>query len=366
MKTLTDALRACDSSPTIRFALAKALREAGRNEDAIEQLQYLLMDEVDRVEAWRGLSETYAALGMERHQGMALAAVAVLDADEPADTPILRTWNPHTNALGAGVLREEAFAELVVAREQQAAAAQLIGAVAEGLTRLRSSDLSHHGVSARDKVSTRSEHPFRALVDRLALSFGIEEFDLYVHHVVDRPAIVENTPRPSLILPNWMGELPRAGQVFMVSHAMHLLAQGLYPIALFSPRELDVVLAASARHAMPNYPAAGVPGDTLDEHLRLILRGLPRRRKRAFESAAELYARSRPIEMSTATQWMHQTARRVALIIADDLGASLSTLARMEGYSAGDLARHPVVGDLMRVWISQPAMTVRQRLGILR
>lgn len=366
MKTLADALRACDSSPTIRFALAKALREAGRNEDAVEQFQYLLMDEVDRAEAWRGLSETYGALGMERHQGMALAAVAVLDAAEPADTPILRTWNPHTNMLGAGVLREDAFSELIVAREQQAPVAQLIAAVAEGLTRLRPADLSHHGVSARDKISTRSEHPFRALVDRLALSFGIEEFDLYVHHVLDRPAIVENTPRPSLILPNWMGELPRAGQVFMVSHAMHLLARGLYPIALLAPRELEVVLTASARNVMPSYPAPGMTADTLDEHLRLILRGLPRRRKRAFEAAAENYARFRPLDMNTTVQWMQQTARRVALIIADDLGASLSTLARMEGYSSAELARHPVVSDLMRVWISKPAMTVRQRLGILR
>ena len=221
-------------------------------------------------------------------------------------------------------------------------------------------------MSARDKISTRSEHPFRALVDRLALSFGIEEFDLYVHHVLDRPAIVENTPRPSLILPNWMGELPRAGQVFMVSHAMHLLARGLYPIALLAPRELEVVLTASARNVMPSYPAPGMTADTLDEHLRLILRGLPRRRKRAFEAAAENYARFRPLDMNTTVQWMQQTARRVALIIADDLGASLSTLARMEGYSSAELARHPVVSDLMRVWISKPAMTVRQRLGILR
>lgn len=365
MKTLTDALRACDSSPTIRFALAKELRQAGRNEDAVEQFQYLLMDEVDRPEAWRGLSQTYGALGLDRHQGMALAAVAVLDAADPSDAPILRTWNPHTNVLGASVLRDDVLADIVVAKEQQSAAAQLIAAVSEGLSRLRPADLSKHGVSARDKISTRSEHPFRSLVDRLALSFGVEEFDLYVHHIVDRPAVIENTGRPALILPNWMGELPRAGQVFMVAHALHLLARGLYPISLMTPREIEVVLAASARHVAPGYPYPGASSETLDEHLRLILRGLPRRRRRAFESAADLYARSRPLDMNTAIPWMQQTARRVALIVADDLGASLSTLARMEGLGSADLARHPVISDLMRVWISKPAMTVRQRLGIL-
>ncbi len=368
MKTLTEGLGACDSTPSIRFALAQDLRQAGRHEDAVEQLQYLLMDEVDRAEAWRGLAEVYGALGRERHQSMALAAVSVLDASTPAEEAALRTWNPHTSVLGSGVVRDEVLGELIVAREQQAAAAGLLGAVAEGLSRLRAPDLARHGVGSRDKLSTRSEHPFRSLVDRLALSFGVEEFDLYVHHVVDRPAVIENTPRPSLILPNWMGELPRAGQVFMVAHSLYLLSNGLYPIGLFSPSELDMILAASVSHVSPRAAPAGVPPDVLEEHLRLILRGLPRRRRRGFESAAEVYARARPLDMNTGVQWMQQTARRVALIVADELPASLSTLARMEGLGAVDgvgLARNPVVGDLLRVWISKPAMTVRQRLGML-
>lgn len=368
MQTLSDGLRSCESKPTLRFALAKLLREASRNDDAIEQYQYLLMEEVDHAEAWRGLSETYGVLGWDRHQGMALASVAVLDAAKPGERALLRTWNPKTSALGTAVLRDDILAELVVAREQQLAASALIAAVADGLSRVRPPDLSRHGVSARDKISTRSEHPFRSLVDRLALSFGVEEFDLYVHHVVDRPAIIENTPRPSLILPNWLGELPRSGQVFMVSHALHLLARGLYPIGLMSHRELEIVLAASARSVSPRYTSQHASPDTLDDRLRLILRGLPRRRRRGFEAAAEAYARSRPLDLNTATQWMQQTARRVALVVADDLVPSLATLARMEGLGATsgeEFARHPVVGDLMRVWISKPAMVVRQRLGML-
>jgi hypothetical protein len=257
---------------------------------------------------------------------------------------------------------------VIVAREQQAPAAALIGAVAEGLSRLRAPDLSRHGVSARDKLSNRSEHPFRSVVDRLALAFGVEEFDLYVHHVADRAAVIENTPRPALVLPAWMGELPRAGQVFMVSNALHLLARGLYPIGLLSARELEIVLAASARNVAPHYNTTVATPDVLDEHLRLILRGLPRRKRRGFESAAEVYARSRPLDVTTAVQWMQQTARRVALIVADDLSASMAALARMEGLGqakGSEFVRHPMVSDLMRVWISKPAMSVRQRLGIL-
>ncbi len=368
MQSLVDGLRSCESKPPLRFALAKLFREASRYDDACEQYQYLLMEEVDHAEAWRGLSETYGALGWDRHQGMALASVAVLDAAQPGERALLRTWNPKTSALGAAVIHEEVLAELVVAREQQAAAAALIAAVSEGLSRVCPPDLSRHGVSARDKISTRSEHPFRSLVDRLALSFGVEEFDLYVHHVVDRPAVIENTPRPSLILPNWLGELPRSGQVFMVSHALHLLASGLYPIGLLGHRELEIVLAASARNASPSYTSQHASAEVLDDRLRLILRGLPRRRRRAFEAAAETYAQSRPLDMNTAVQWMQQTARRVALVVADDLVPSLATLARMEGLGASsgeELARHPVVADLMRVWISKPAMELRQRLGML-
>ena len=367
LEILSEGLHACESAPPLRFALADQLRSSGRNDEAIEQFQYLLMDEVDHAEGWRGLSETFGVQGQERQQAMALQAVAVLDAATVAEATSIRTWSPHTNALGASVLRDTVLGELVVAREQQAAAANLIGAMAEGLTRLRAPDLSRHGVAARDKLSARSEHPFRSLVDRLALSFGVEEFDLYVHNVADRAAVIENTPRPALLLPRWMGELPRSGQIFMVSHALYLIARGLYPIGLLSAGELDVALAASARHVAPQY-ATRVSAGVLDEHARLILRGLPRRKRRAYEAASETYARARPLDMATAVPWMQQTARRVALVVADDLTASLTALARMEGLGTArgaEFARHPVVADLMRVWISAPAMAVRQRLAIL-
>ena len=369
MKTLSDGLRECGSAPPLRFALAQSLRRANRNSEAIEQFQYLLMEEVDRADAWRALSETYGVVGQERQQKMAMASVAVLGATGSDEQALLRSWSPLTGAVGAEMLRDDVLAELLVAREQQAPAAALIGAMSEGLGRIRTPDLSMYGVSSRDKLSPRSEHPMRSLVDRLALSFGVEEFDLYLHSMVDRPAVVENTPRPSLILPNWMIELPRAGQVFIIAHSLFLLSRGLYPITLFTARELEIMLAAAARHVSPSYGRDVAPRDVLDENLRLLLKGLPRRRRRGFEAAAEVYARARPLDVNTAVQWTRQTARRVALLVADDLHASLTALGRIEdlGLPMGaELARsNPVVGDLMKVWVSKPAMTVRRRLGLL-
>ena len=369
MGTLAEGLRQCGSSSPLRYALAEELRKAQRPVEAVEQFQYLLMDEVDRADAWRALSETHASVGNSRQQHMALASVAVLADATPAEAAMLQTWRPMTRALGPGVLRDDVLAELFVARGQQAPMYGLIGALAEGLGRLRVPDLSRYGVSGRDKLAARAEHPVRSLVDRLALSYGLEEFDLYVHHVVDLPAVIENTPRPSLIVPNWISELPPAGQVFMISHALFMLSRGLYPIGLFSIRELEELLAASARNAVPTYGQRVASSEVLDEKLRLILKGLPRRKRRGFEAAAETYARARPLDVNTAVQWCKQTARRVALLTADDLGGSLAALVRMEdvgGLSGRELvATNPVVGDLLKVWVSKPAMTVRRRLGLL-
>ncbi len=369
MATLAEGLRQCASDPTLRYALAKRLHQARRYGDAVEQFQYLLMDEVHRPEAWRSLSETYAFMGRERERLMALSSVAVLGDATSEERTALGAWRSRTNAVGAGVLRDDVLAELFVAREQLAPLAKLLAAMADGLGRIRAPDLTRYGVSGRDKLGPRSEHPLRGLCDRLAASFGVEDYDVYLHHVLDRPAVVENTPRPSLILPNWMTELSRSGQVFIVARSMFMLSRGIHAIGLFSPAELEQLLAAAARHAMPNYGQRVASAEVLDDKLKLILKGLPRRRRKGFEAAAEAYARARPLDINTSVQWARQTARRVALLVADDLPSSLSALDRIEdlgSHRGAELVKNnPVVADLLKVWVSKPAMGVRRKLGLL-
>jgi tetratricopeptide (TPR) repeat protein len=361
--TLIEGLHACNSDPVLRFELAKRLREIGRNDDAIEQFQYLLMDRVTHAEGWRALAQALGDTGRTRERQMALMAVVVLEGPGAEEAAELRGWQPHTAAIAPRALVPGMLGELFVARERQEPAAGVLAALGEGLGKVRPIDLARWGVTRRDAMPRGTEHPMRPLIDRLCALFGFDDFDVWLHHTPDAGVIVEPTPKPTVLVPAWLGELGLSGQVFVLARAVFNLARGVHPIDAFSPREIEVLLAASGRSVVPAYGEGVAARDILDERQRLILKGLPRRRRDQYKAACALLARSPAQDLGTFVQWAHQTARRVALVVADDLLGSLDALRRTD--EIGDGPASPIVADLLKVWVSKPAMDLRRRVGLV-
>ncbi len=361
--TLIEGLHKCSSDPVLRFELAKRLRELGRVEDAIEQFQYLLMDRVGHSEGWRALAQSLGEVGRARERQMALQAVVALEGPGAEEVAHLRSWQPRTAAIGARALVPGALAELFVARERQEPAAGVLAAIGEALEKVRPVDLARWGVTRRDALPRGAEHPVRPLVDRLSALFGVEEFDAWIHHTAEAGVIVEPTPKPTVLIPAWLSELDLAGQVFPLARVLFNLARGVHPIDAFSPREIEVLLAASARTVVPSFGEGVATREILDERQRLILKGLPRKRKDQFKAAATVLARSPAQDLGMFVQWAHQTARRVALVVADDLLRSLDVLRRTDDIGEGPTS--PIVADLLKVWVSKPAMDLRRRVGLV-
>ena len=369
MQTLVEALQVSQGDGALRFELAKRLRAAKRLEDAVEQFQYLLMDDVVRVEGWRYLAQTFEELGRPRQRVMALAGLTVMEQASSGEVDEVRAWQPRSSALRHGAFEPSVASDLFVARDQQAPIAALLSAISDGLGKLRPPDLSRWGVAGRDKIPPRSEHPLRALVDHLAAVFGVEEIDVYLHRKHELGIGVENTSKPSLMIPLWAAELPRSQQVFLISRALVGIARGVYPMDLFSPRELGIVLAAATRTTVPGFGDRLAPADILDEHAKLIARGVPRRKRKALEMAAEGYARLRNVDVDMFVQWAQQTSRRIALIVCDDLLAAVTVLRQVEASPEQKglalVRSSPVVADLLKVWVSRAAMSLRMRGGLL-
>lgn len=369
LATLIEALTACDGDPQLRFMLAQRLRSTRRHGDAAEQLQQVIMDDVTRGEAWRLLAQTFEELGLPREYEIAVVGLAVLGEATHRDLDIVRAWRPYTRGIPPGGITPANCPELVVAPDQQQSAATLLAAICDGLGKLRPPDLAAWGVSSRDRIPARTEHPLRSLVDRVAYVVGVEECDLYIHRVPGRGVGLENTSRPSLLLPVWVGELTPSQQVFLVTTAMVELARGTYPTGLMTPRELEIVLAAATRAVVPGFGERVAPVEILDDKQRLLMRGLPRRKRKALEHAAALYARARPVDMQTFKGWADQTSRRIALLCADDLVGSLELLRRLEelGSAQGQafVRASPIVQDLMQVWVAPATMNLRRKLRLL-
>ncbi|MCA9712656.1 MAG: hypothetical protein KDK70_42905, partial [Myxococcales bacterium] len=310
MSTLIRGLRDSDGDSGLRMRLAQRLIGVRRPADAIQQLQILLLDEASRGETWRMLARCYGELGRHREQLLALHGLVALDEARPDEREQLHVWRSHTHGIRPGALVPGAWVELQLGGDPQTAVGNLLAAICDGLGKLRPPDLSVWGVASRDRIAPRSDHPLRVLVDRLGTFFALEELDVYVHRHQGQGVGIENTSRPSLLLPIWLGELPPSQQVFLVTQALAHIARGTYPVHLMPPRELALAVAAAIRSAVPGYGSKLAAPEVLDDRARLLLRGVPRRKRRVLESAAQVCATMIIPEPNVLVYWLHQTASR--------------------------------------------------------
>jgi len=369
LTSLIEGLRVCNGDATLRLELALRLKDDQRLDEAIEQFQYLLMDDVTRSQGWRGLSECFDAQGRNRERDLTACALTVLGEADRRELERVERWVPAANRVPALAFTPDATAELFVLRSQQAPAAALLSSITEGLARLRAPELAKYGVGFRDKLAARSDSPLRVVIDHVAQAMGVEELDVYLHREPNRGVEVEHYPRPILIVPERLSGLPHSRQVFHLAYVMFNIARGVHAIQRFTPQELGIALVAATRTIAPEFGAGVAAPDILDDRGRQIVRGISRRKRKSFEQAAETYALAKPLEPGTFVQWVEQTARRVALVFADDLVGSIAEQLQLEGAAPSrgldSVQASPVVTDLMKIWVSKPAMRLRTQAGML-
>jgi hypothetical protein len=146
------------------------------------------------------------------------------------------------------------------------------------------------------------------------------------------------------------------------------IAAGLHAVDKLTPRELEIVLAAVARRVSPGFGAGLTSEEVLDDIHKRFYKALPRRARKDVEGAARAYVRASERDFAALTHAVVANARRIALLVADDLLAAVDVLRRVERdlaeLSGARLLLHPSVRDLVRYWISPEADALRQRLGI--
>lgn len=367
INTLVEGLKTNSHSTPLRYTLATHLANVGRHIEAIEHLEYAIMGDVSHSDAWRALAASYRANGQQRERDMAICAVAVLGSATPDELDTEKQWQSAETSIPLRAFAPDTVTDLFVAGPQQASATNLLASISEGLARVRPPDLSRYGLGFLDKLSPRSEMPIRAIVDRVASLMGVEEYDVYIHRNTEHRLVIENYARPTLLLPRRLSSLSRPRQIFHLATAFFHIARGTHTLENFTAHEVGLLLAGSAQAVAPSvksgHPSTG--SDGVLERGRIIAKAVSRKRRPRYEAAALAYLRAPPLDMPTYVQWARQTARRVALICCDDLRAGVEELARLEGAGPERILSSPQVADLLRVWMSRPAMTVRRRTRLL-
>jgi hypothetical protein len=172
------------------------------------------------------------------------------------------------------------------------------------------------------------------------------------------------------LVPSTVAELPHEERVFHLAQPLVAVSLGLHALDKLTPRELEVALASVTRRFSDQYGTGLTNEDDLDRQGKRIYKALPRRSRKVLQEVALRYAQAPRLDFARWAEGVVATSRRVASILSGDLPASVRALQRSErelsSLEGRDLVEaSPMIADLLRFWMSDDAMRLRQTFGMV-
>ncbi len=355
--------------PRLRRELASRLQQGGHVEAAEEAWLDLLERHPMDLEARRALMRLHEAQGRPYEARCVLETLAVLGGQlEEDDARLLAT---HTGRRWKeGALDREALLALCGFGRSERAAADLLIALRPALPKLHPADLEAFGLTSRDRLTSRSGDPVRALADRCASVLGGPDFELGVHALPRREGELQMGSPPWLLVPRTELERPAAGRVLLLAEPLALVAMGLELLARLTPREVQILAAAAVRPLKEDFGRGLTAEDELQSLSKRLYKALPWLGRRPVHEAAAAYAEvARKVDFGRFVQKARRAALLVASLLADDLSAALSHVRRtrpeLQDLSTDQIVtRSELVRDLLAFWVSPGAHALRRRLGV--
>ncbi|MEO0326006.1 MAG: hypothetical protein AAF447_23855 [Myxococcota bacterium] len=309
---------------------------------------------------------------MERRVEARIAAepLAVLGVPDEGLKRLLREAPPRPGGVSPDSFGPALLERLAAETPETQAVTGLLRVLEPALAKLYPADLASYGLSVRDRVGTRSGHPLRAVVDGLAAALGTPAFEVYVHGHPHATPRVELGATALLLVPEDVLQLSRSALVFLLTKALVQVARRVPALAKLTPREIEVVLAAAARHVKPEFGRGLTGEDVLADQSRRLFKALPRRQRKAFEEAARAYVEAGRVDFPAFHRRADRLAARVAALVADDLAASVRMLVRgqrdLQGREGKELLDEgSAARELVTFWASGAALQLRQHAGLI-
>jgi tetratricopeptide (TPR) repeat protein len=367
--TLERGLSANPGSSEMRRELARCFRQSGDLTRALSETRRVLDADVMRAETWRDLVLVLEGLERKGEASVATAGLVALGAANEAELTSHRARHAHSALVHPGALDLEAMLS-IDALGGIDARCDLLLTLYDSLGKLHPPELERYALTSRDKLGQRSSHPLRMIADRVAAAFGLGEFELYVHRAHSGLPEVEFTDPVAILVPEYIGNLGEAQQVFMLARVMANISRRLHAVDKLAPHSLEILLAAAARQADPNFGMGLADEEYMQSMARRVYKSFPWLGRGRMEEAAALYLGAKLPDINEWVRKVRLTAARAALLLADDLPGPIDLVRRAEADlsgATGEQLNHGVrlVHDLMRFWVSDPAFALRRRLGLL-
>lgn len=355
------------SDKRLMRVLGTRLREAGRLDEALNQIQHVIAVDPTRPETWRDLALTLEQSGRRDDALRALSPLVVLGKAEDEVHESLNARARRTARAAEGSFNFEAVRAVSVEMATSAPASSLLGSIADGIGKIFPPKLERFGLTRRDRIGGRSNYPLWELAARLSQIFACE-FELYEHNLPKPMVALELTETPAVVLSRSMRKLQLTQQTFLMAYAISAIATRVYPALALNPIELEVLLVGAARNVAPKFTTRPTNDEEFDDAKERLRRAVPRKWRRAMETAGGEFANNPPPDFGRWQWTIKQTSIRAGMLLADDLVDCVDAV----GHIAEVGGRNPLervqssaaIRDMLQFWASERAATVRRRVGI--
>jgi hypothetical protein len=352
------------------------------------------------------------ARGRHAHAAEALAAVLVGPPRLPIDAGLVRLFESSLSGAGrrteqwvarelralAGDLAPNEYAELEARLSNLAPAEGLsaaflrrsvmpddlgrhpiwdVAALAGGLSgKLAKVALADQGAHSRERVKPRTNHPVRAIFERLLKAFELTpEIELAVSQHAMEPSIACEDAI-WVIAPASFESCSEVHAVASLARPMTRIALGVPWLGALDAVEVLALLVAFARQVAPAFsahpPARIEP--YMDTYESRGKRAIDRRRRRALEELAPMLEHAPPISEDAFRQALAVTEARAAFLLSGSLRASLHAAIPMDAGlldvlrvpgppSLAALFGRPVSRDLMSFALRDDTTALRRSIG---
>jgi thioredoxin-like negative regulator of GroEL len=380
---VTHLQRAAAMDPTLyetRFELAGAYAQMKANDEAARTLLAMivpvakpLMSIADPAAGLALLERTLIAESRNDEAGVVTELRALTGDLDETRTAWLHKRRPRPIEAQHGTLDRAALVTHVLPGEGRHVLLEVAAAISGVEGKMMRADLGALGIASRDRLTSRSGHPTRVILDRVLRQLGIADLELAIAPAALRVRVLAQD-EPWIVVPPTFVKQSEPVQMAALARAAARIAYGVPWLEELSPVQVEALLVAAARQVVKGY-GSGDP-TLLAQHEPALTRALSRRQRRLLEDLAPHLAApgAKPPPAHDFVQALARAELRTAFLVGGDLlalieemrplDAALHAAAESPGTQAlATLLEHPLVGDLVRFALTPEATTLRRRLG---
>lgn len=361
LRLLRQAIESGSDTIEVRHTLAGLLSQLGEHASALKELREVLVRDVADARTYRWLAMVSVAASDFRAAAHAVAPLVVLGAATPEEKRQLQGFEIKPAEGAAGALDATRLRRLGVRLRFAESLPEMLRLLRPAIAKIYPPELHAFGIDERDPRASEPHPNVRALANRIASIFVVDDFSLHTHRLQNKSVVVEiGETQPMVLVPARLHELPLPQQTFLLARALGAIACGLESVWKLTPREIEILVAATVRTVDRSYGTGLTSEDLLNEQCKRIGKALARKDRKLLDQVVARYPNESTTNFGAWVRATQLSMSRAAALVSGDLPTVVNQLRSEQPTPATQVAdvvrSSEAIADVMRFWVSEEAL----------